>query len=154
MTIQNKERKCQNSKRISDKVIIKEIQALYKELGYPPHAGQYSRYATAINHFKTTWPEILKMAGINATFCSDKGNVSKEKFAFKVLNLVRSKNLSYLPADKTLRENGIGPTYIYKYWVIHKISVMTSACSLSENGTTIFEAPLSKKQLLIFQVRI
>lgn len=118
MTIQNKERECQNSKRISDKVIIKEIQALYKELGYPPHAGQYSRYATAINHFKTTWPEILKMAGINATFCSDKDNVSKEEFAFKVLNLVRSKNLSYLPADKTLRENGIGPTYIYiyKYW--------------------------------------
>lgn len=99
--------------RISDKQLIKDLQTLYRKLGYPPHASDYERSATVRNHFGS-WQNALKSAGIKATFDSKNSRVTKEEVIFKIKKYIQAHGR--IPMYNEYKNMGISYMTIQHYF--------------------------------------
>lgn len=99
---------------VSRERIIKEIQALYDQLGYPPHSSDYNRSATAYNKLDKDWSKILEICGIHATFASKKTLTSKEEILYRIKKCYGKRTDGLIWED--IYQSGVSTTLIYKYF--------------------------------------
>lgn len=101
---------------IPDDIYFEEIADLTDYLGYPPHSEDYSRAASITNRLGGKWHDVLKAAGIKATFASPTIKVSKEEVIYKAKKAYEQANMGYLPSWNDLKSSGVPVASIYLYW--------------------------------------
>lgn len=99
---------------VTNEMIINEVNALYNQLGYPPHPTDYPRYATARNRFGGDWHQVLKACHIKATFENGAKSHSKEELIFKGKEII--KKYGRFPTWAELKKEHFPTAQIKVYW--------------------------------------
>lgn len=139
---------------ISNIQLLQEIRALYRKLGYPPKAQQYSRSRTAVNRLGGSWKKVLAVCHIPATFKGN-ANISKQELVFKG----KQEIVKYgrMPTWRELENDHFPVNLILLYWkslnnFAQEFSLETGRIAKRENTKKLIlelAAKLYEKQKLV-----
>ena len=98
---------------IPDDIFLTEIKELANKLGFPPSTCEYPRAESARSRFKTDWHDLLRLAGVKATYAKDT-TISKEEIIYKAKKIFKGK--AYCPGWRYLQKKGLPVSAIPYYW--------------------------------------
>ena len=100
-------------RRVTREKVIKDVQALYQKLGYPPHPNQYKGYPGARSRFNG-WHDLIRACGIKATYYSETTNISKEEILYRVGQLIKKEHR--FPSSTEIYSPAVPSNCIRHYW--------------------------------------